>query len=158
MIFHMFLGSIATVILNPEIVTVLEFEHRVSKLHSSIPSSSIYKKISRDQRTVVLKPLVPNFYGNVVVMTDGGTYNFDLVNGSEPHRSISVVNGINDTKYSLEKSEQGIKYFFSSSSILVKNVSGKSVKINKKLFKEGDHLILAKGPPVFLNNKRVRFE
>lgn len=155
MIFNMFLGVVATIVLNPSKVTVLDFEYRVLKVVSSVDKSTMFKELSRDKKTLVFQPKSKNINGNLVVMTTGGNYNFDFRLGENAHRSIYIKNGEIDNNYKTSVVKKDYSIRESSTSIIFTNLSKKSVSVNGTELRPKSNIVLPKGPPVFLNNKRV---
>jgi hypothetical protein len=151
----MFLGIVATVLLNPKTVTVMEFEHRVLKVVSSVDKTRIYKKLSKDKRTLVLQPLSQKLEGNLVVMTTGGTYNFDFQLNGKPHRSIYVVNGEEDSQFEVKVDKLAYSIHTSSTSVLLTNKLRNKIIVNSQEIEGGGSKVFPMGPPIFIQNERV---
>ncbi|OUS00319.1 hypothetical protein A9Q84_00265 [Halobacteriovorax marinus] len=156
MIFHMFLGVVATLVLNVKQVTVVDFEHRIKKIATSIDKTRLFKKLSRDKRTLILQPLSKDIEGNLVVMTSGGTYNFDFKHGNA-HRSVFIKNGKNDKNYIRYKESSDYILHKSSSSILITNKNKAILDINGQKIRYKKSYAYPLGPPIYLNGKRTVF-
>jgi hypothetical protein len=157
MTFFMFKNLIATLILSTQFVTVLSLPDPITSISSGAGKLDLFIKRSPDNKTLVLKPLVPKIDTNMVILTEGGSYNFLLKMGGAPHKFIEIKKGTRDSIYKTLKVTGNFKILEGPTSIRLINTSKRSLKIGERTLKGKSETILPKGPPIFINGIREAF-
>jgi type IV secretory pathway VirB9-like protein len=157
MIFYMFSNTIATFFLNLSIVTVLTFNHPIDTLSHGLNKTDLFVRVSKDKKTLILKPLSQNIDTNMVVVTSGGNYNFNVKitdDRSKSHSFIQIQNGDKDNSFALKKKTRQYEALEGKYTVQIINKSTSSLQVNGEILKSKANRFLPKGPPIFINGKR----
>lgn len=155
MIFHMFKGYAATVLLSTKVATTLLFPYPIEKAFTGWSSGDVELYKSKDKKVLVLRSKTQMLNSNLVVITQGGTYDFNVkLDENRPHAgSIQIVNGAQSTSFTLKKKTRDYKILEGQSTLYI--TTQKELKINNKLV--NGQVIVPKGPPLYINGKRELF-
>lgn len=155
MIFHMFLGQTVKLFISTSLVTTLIFPHSIEQIIGGWNKLDVYKYVSKDKKTLVVKSLREELNSNLTVITSGGVYQFNVSTNDKPHSFVQIVNGSSDLAYKLEKETKEFTIFSGKSTIKIVNKLSTPLKVNESLVQ--DKVTLPKGSPIFINNKREVF-
>jgi type IV secretory pathway VirB9-like protein len=156
MIFHMFLGKAVKLFISTGIVTTLVFPYSIEQIIGGWNKTEVYKYLSKDRKTLVMKSLIEKLDTNLTVITSGGgVYQFEISTKHKPHSFVEIVNGVGDFSFKLEKESSKYSLLTSKSTVQVINKSSKAISVNGKSVI--DKVVLPKGSPVFINGKRELF-
>ena len=155
MIFHMFLGKAVKLFISTGIVTTLVFPSSIEQIIGGWNKTEVYKYLSKDRKTLVMKSLIEKLDTNLTVITSGGVYQFEISTNHKPHSFVEIVNGVGDFSFKLEKDSRDYSLLTSKSTVQVINKNSNAISVNGK--KVADKVVLPKGSPVFINGKRELF-
>jgi hypothetical protein len=154
-IFYIILGQIATLFLSTNYVTTLSFNSPVESVLSGANDSDLFTYISKDRKTVTLKPLKIGIETNLTILGSGGkNYSFFL-SGDQiaPHTFVRIEEGEKDSALKKVLTTEKFEVYEGEKYIFVINKTAQEIVINKKKIASKEYF--SKGIPLIYEGKRI---
>ena len=78
MTFFAFKNIAMYLLLSTHVVTVVNFKSQIEKVYHGKNKLDLFVEVSKDRKTLILKPLIPELFTNMVVITKSGNFNFNI--------------------------------------------------------------------------------
>lgn len=154
MTFYILANQITTVFLSLNFLTTLSFDSEIISFLYGGSKEEIFFKVTNNNRTLAIKPLLSGKYSNLLVITKNRKYYFNIdKSDSSPHQFVEVKDGI--ASHSLKKkiNTKDYEILEGKKALLFINKKKISVNINGNLIKTRKYL--SKGVPIILDGKRI---
>lgn len=154
MTFYMFLNTICTLYLSSQYITTIR---TVSPIEMAISGANekkeLFKKVSKDGKTLILKAKDQALDSNMTVITTDGVFNFLIKTSKRPHKFVSLQYGRKSKNLVLKKETNYYSIFDGKTSQSI-HAKGQ-ILVNGEVLNKNEKRTLPKGCPVHVDGRRV---
>ena len=153
MTFYILMNQVTTLFLSLNLLTTLSFESEVISFMYGGSEQDVYFKVTKNRKTLAIKPKIEGKLSNLLVITKQRKYYFDLSHSvNNPHQFVEVKHGVINHAMKKLVIKPGYEILQGDSSILYIN-RGRPKVINGKQVKTKEYF--SKGVPLIVNGNRA---
>lgn len=157
MIWHVLRNTISTLFVSTKFITTLTFDTPIQTLTYGGGRDELFFSKVNENKTLVIKPLTQRVDSNMLIVTEGGIFNFFVkFDHLNPHKFIKIKNGASESRYELIKKSKLFDLYSGKTSLRLVNRSKSPISVNQKTVSKSIYLSL--GTPIYINGKRVKYE
>jgi hypothetical protein len=154
-IYHMFLNLMAYVCIGEGVITTVSLKEPISDHFFGVTPVEVFHAKAKNAKSISFQPRDFKKDSNLMLSTRSGKiYSFVLKKCESPHTTILIKDGTRDTSFSMAMRQDSFSIETGKNSHIVKSHKN-NLKINGKMYLKNKSIVIPKGSPIFVNNKRV---
>ena len=152
--FWLILGHFASIFLSHNFSTTLEFPEPIEQVIYGGSKRDFFIYLSKNKKTLTVKPLDKNLNSNLTIITQEKNYNFWIkIDNEKPHVSIKIKEGRKDLSFKTVFENNALKIQEGETSTLIINKNKNPINVNGINVLSQSYF--SKGIPFIVNNLRV---
>jgi len=152
--FYILINQITTLFLSMNLLTTLTFDSEIASYLYGGPTQDVFFQVTNNRRTLAIKPSQKERLSNLLIITKGRKYYFDLkYDAANPHQFIEVKDGIINHAMKELITTHDYQILEGARSILFINKRDGPVTVNERRVEKTEHF--SKGVPIILEGSRI---